>query len=197
MVNPVNADPIFMTVKAIADRDKVSQAAVSKMVKKLVAQHGLEVTRSPNGSVTGVNHVHYDQLRGKFGDSSQQRKPEPAVAEPVLPEGDTLDAARLRKLKLDTEAVRLQHNAELRRVVRRDLMEAALARLAEEISRTIDVASYADRIGAAYTKGGMHGLRLELKRATHEMRSNVANQCAGLVLAAPVEDAPLGEFDTV
>ena len=196
MVDPVNTDPIFMTVKALAERNGVSQAAISKMVRKLVASHGLEVRRNPNGSVAGVNHVHFDRLRGTFGDSAQQRLPMPAASqEPITPNGDTLDGARLLKLRIDTEAARLAHNEELRKLIRRDTLEAALVRIAEEIGRTVDLPQYADKIAAAMQRKGLHGLRLELKALTHQIRTDVSNICAGLVLAAPVLDEPLGETE--
>jgi hypothetical protein len=182
---------VYMPVAAIAHRDGVSRQAISKQVARLIEKHGLEVRRDHNGRVAGVNVVHFDKLMNRFGDSAQMRsKPQPPP-EPESPAGDTLDAARIRKLALDTELQRLNLDEQRGLLVRHDVIGESIQRLGEELARTADLTQHADGIAAAFTRAGLHGLRIELKALTARLRTDMADRCAALTLMAPEIDPPL------
>lgn len=178
-----------MTVAAIALRDGVSRQAISKQVARLIDKHGLEVERDRNNRVCGVNVVHFDKLMHRFADTAKVRRADPVASdEPVA---DTLDAARIRKLRLDTELARLNLDEQRGLLVRHDLIGEAIQRLGEELARTVDLTQYTDAIAAAFTRGGLHGLRIELKTITARTRVAMADSCAALTLSAPQIDLPL------
>jgi hypothetical protein len=189
MAKAVNTDPVWATVSVIAGERGVSVPAISKMVKRLIDQHGLEVKRAANGNVALVNRVHFDRLRGDVGDSAMQRPPRVTADEPSSAPGEhTLDGARHRAILLGNEQRRLALCEEARLLVRRDEMSAALGRMAEQLGRVVDLSQHADAISAAYSKAGLHGLRIELKRLTHSIRTEMANVCSVLQTAAPETD---------
>ena len=182
---------VYMPVAAIAQRDGVTRQAISKQVARLIEKHGLEVRRDHNGRVAGVNVVHFDKLMNRFGDSAQIRsKPQPQP-EPESPAGDTLDQARIRKLALDTELQRLNLDEQRGLLVRHDIIGESIQRLGEELARTVDLTQHADGIAAAFTRAGLHGLRIELKTLTARLRTDMADRCAALTLTAPEIDPPL------
>lgn len=157
------------------------------MVAGLTAKHGLQVRRGANGFVQAVNIVHYDRLRGTFGDSAQQRGPAPPSAPAAPPSEDTLDGARIAKLREDIERQRLDNAETIGRLVRRDAMAEAVTRLGEELAREVDITRHADRIAAAAQRG-LHALRIELKAITAEIKTGMADHCARVALVAPLTD---------
>lgn len=159
------------------------------MVAGLTSRHGLEVRRGSNGFVQAVNIVHYDRLRGTFGDSAQQR-PSAALPPGQPPSEDTLDGARLAQIRVNTENSRLNYAETVGRLVRRDAMTDAVTRLGEELARAVDFNQYADRIAAAAQRG-LPALRIELKTITAEIKTGMADHCARVALVAPVTDEPL------
>lgn len=187
------ASDVMWTVSRIAERDGISRQGVSKQVARLIAHHGLEVGRDGRGRVSGINIVHFDDLRRRFGDSS---KVAPAAApersagsEPGREPGTdaTLDGARRIKLVHETELLRLRLAEDSGQLVRMDVMAEALALLAEEIGRVVDLPQHADAIAAAAGKG-LHDLRITLKRLTTEMRGAISDRCAAIATAAPQKD---------
>ena len=62
----------MVSVGELARRDGVSKAAVSAMVKKLVAHHKLTIVRDVRGYVAMVAVEEYDDLRQRFGDPARR-----------------------------------------------------------------------------------------------------------------------------
>ncbi len=186
------ASEVMWSVTRIAERDGVSRQAISKQVARLIEHHGLDVSRDGRGRVAAVNIVHFDDLRRRFGDSGKVHEPalKPTLQESSPGGDETLDGARRLKLVLETEALRLRLAEESGQLVRMDAMGEALARLGEEIGRIIDLPQHADAIATAAAKG-LHELRIALKRMTVEMRTAVADSCAGLTQVAPQKDEAL------
>lgn len=191
------ASEVMLSVKAIAARYKVSRQAISKQVARLIEHHGLEVARDNRGRVSAVNIVHFDDLRSRFGDSSKvhaggtpERSPQPELGRE--PGSDaTLDGARRIKLVHETELLRLRLAEDSGQLVRMDLMTDALTRLGEEISRVVDLPQHADLLAAAQARGGLHELRITLKKLTTEIRTSIADHCAKVALVAPQKDEAL------
>ena len=191
-------NPIYWAATAIARRDNVSRQAVSKHIARLTADHGLDIKRSRAGRIEAVNVVDYDRLMNRYVDSAKQRpatKPSSSAAQ--TQDADTLDGQRRRLLALQSEKLRLELAEQNGLLVRADVMGASIQRLAEEITRTLDLSQHADIIANAFSSGGLHGLRIELKTLTTTMRTAIANQCAGLSLTAPTHDPALTSSETL
>jgi hypothetical protein len=186
------ASEVMWTVSRIADREGISRQAVSKQVARLIEHHSLDVSRDGRGRVSTVNIVNFDDLRRRFGDSGKAH--EPAAKAPQLKadptSDDTLDGARRLKLVYETESIRLRLAEESGQLVRMDVMTEAITRLGEEIARVVDLPQHADTIAAASARG-LHELRIALKRLTTEMRTAIADHCAGVAMAAPQKDEAL------
>lgn len=192
------ASEVMWTVSRIAERDGVTRQAISKQVARLIEHHSLDVSRDSRGRVSAVNIVHFDDLRRRFGDSGKVRsqsddRPVPQ-SEPDQPAGSdaTLDGARRIKLVYETEVLRLRLAEDAGSLLRKDLIEDGLDRLAEEIGRIVDLPQHADVIAAAAGKS-LHELRIVLKRLTLEMRTAISAHAAALAAAAPQRDAALPE----
>lgn len=190
------ASEVMLSLKAIAERDKVSRQAISKQVARLVEHHGLEVARDGRGRVCAVNIVHFDDLRARFGDSSKvshsgapDRDPPPDLP-PGRADDATLDGARRVKLVHETELLRLRLAEDSGQLIRMDVMSEALTRLAEEIGRVVDLLQHADTIAAAAGRG-LPELRLTLKRLNIETRTKIADRCDAIASAAPQKDVAL------
>lgn len=190
------ASEVMWTVSRIAERDGVTRQAISKQVARLIDHHSLDVSRDGRGRVSAVNIVHFDDLRRRFGDSGKVRgqTDERPVPEPEQSAGSdaTLDGARRIKLVYETEVLRLRLAEDAGSLLRKDLIEDGLDRLAEEIGRIVDLPQHADVIAAAAGKS-LHELRIVLKRLTLEMRTAISAQAAALAAAAPQRDAALPE----
>lgn len=191
------ASEVMWPLARIAERDSVTRQAISKQVARLIAHHGLEVARDGRGRVSAVNIVHLDDLRRRYGDSSKARPaaPEraPAPDSDIPPGSDkTLDGARRIKLVHETELLRLRLAEDAGALLRKDMVEAAADRLAEEFARMLDLTQHADVIAASAGKG-LHELRITLKRLTVEMRSAISGHAAALAESASQHDEPLPE----
>lgn len=178
-VNGAPIAPPMMSIAEIAARDGVTKPAISKAVKRLTEKHDLMVTRDGRGNVTGVNIAQYDLLRGQYGDPAHDQK-----------SGDskkpTYDDARTRQAFYDGERSRIKLALEIGDLVYRRDVELAMATAGEQIGRTIDqLAGVVDELAAAYTQGGLQGLRVKLKDLTHKARSDIAD-----ILEATAADAP-------
>lgn len=180
-------DKAILTIGAIAERDQITRQAVAKMVKTLVERHNLPVEHDRRGRVSGVDIATYDRLRGQHGQSSQVRHTSPSAASTETDDA-TVDGARRLKTIEETRLLRMKVAAEAGNTIRRDRHEEAMARLGEEIARCVDLIPFIDRLAAAHAQGDMHGLRVEVKKVTTEIRARISDACAGAALAAPERD---------
>ncbi len=180
-------DKAILTIGAIAERDQITRQAVAKMVKTLVERHNLPVEHDRRGRVSGVDIATYDRLRGQHGQSSQVRHTSPPTVSTETDDA-TVDGARRLKTIEETRLLRMKVAAEAGNTIRRDRHEEAMARLGEEIARCVDLIPFIDRLAAAHSQGDMHGLRVEVKKVTTEIRARISDACAGAALAAPERD---------
>lgn len=180
-------DKAILTIGAIAERDQITRQAVAKMVKTLVERHNLPVEHDRRGRVSGVDIATYDRLRGQHGQSSQVRHTSPPTVSTETDDA-TVDGARRLKTIEETRLLRMKVAAEAGNTIRRDRHEEAMARLGEEIARCVDLIPFIDRLAAAHSQGDMHGLRVEAKKVTTEVRARISDACAGAAMAAPERD---------
>jgi len=162
---------LMMTVAEIARRDDVTSAAVSRSVKRL-AKKGLQVTRDGNNRVTGINVAQYDTLKGQHADPAHAQAPKAKAAK----EPTTYEDARTRQALYDGELTRLKLAREVGDLVPRADVEHAMATAGHRIGNVIDnLAGSVDELAAAYTTGGLQGLRVKLKELVHKARCDVAD----------------------
>jgi DNA-binding transcriptional ArsR family regulator len=187
--------PHWKTVSELATSLGISKQAVSKHAAKLVASHGLEVARTPRGHIARINSVDFNRLRDTYGDSARQR---PAPEAPrqtsrgAEPGQTSLDGERIKALQLSSEQKRLELAEQRGLLIRHDRLGEGLQRLGEELARAVDLTQHADAIAAAAAQG-LRPLRIELKRMTIALRTDLADKCRAVAIAAPAIDQPLPE----
>ncbi len=188
MAGPVNS---ILTVKALAARDAITPAAVSKFVK----EHGVPAERDQRGRVVGIDVETWDRMRAASRDGAMARKPATQTTPPVPagPAIGSLDEARLDKLRVDTRLAQMRADEEARRLLRRDLVDEAVSRLGEEIARCIELQGHTDRLARACGGDNLKALRAELKAIVHEIQSKIADTCARMSIEAPALDPMLHE----
>lgn len=181
---------VMLSIGAIAERDGVSSAAVSRKVKELVANHGLAVERDARGRVSAVNAAEYDHLRGRFGDPSKAQGNRPAAPKLDLPQGEeSYDEALRQKTWHEAEKRRLELEELRGDLVRASKVGSAAARCAEQIVRVINrLNAQIEPMAAAVGKDGPHGLRVLVKKLINEQREEIANALQGLADAAPMNE---------
>lgn len=180
----------FVSVSALAREFGISKAAVSKAVAAYARDHGLSVQRRrDDGPVAGVNAVQFRALRARYNDTAKIRS-EPSLALPAAAPS-SLDEERRQKLVVDRSLAALRLHEEAGRLVRKDIITEALVGLGAEVVRTLDLQRFTDDIAAAIASGGVHGLRVELKKISHRLREDIAAQFEMAASLAPSGDEML------
>lgn len=165
---------IMWRIADIARRDGVSDAAVSKMVRRLAEKHALKVERDGRGRVSAVNVAHYDELRAQFADPSKQQAPHKPPPEQF--EGANYDKALAEKTTYDAERSRLRLAAEVGELVKKDEIERAMDDAGLRIGRALDqLGTQVDELAAAYDSGGLQGLRIKLRDLARQTREQIAD----------------------
>lgn len=192
---------IFATPAEVAAREGISKQAVTKLVRRLVDEHGLPVERDGRGRVVKFSLAHYDHLRGHFASSvkvaaarTDDPPPQPKSAEPT--NSSSRDEA-LRQdawLKVGREKLRLQED--IGQLVRADMLRAALTTCGREINSLIArLPNRADDLALAVSKEGVHGLRVALRRVAFEISDQIADRLSTLSAEAPATDPITIEAD--
>jgi DNA-binding MurR/RpiR family transcriptional regulator len=182
-VTAVNGTPpraVMMSVTALAARDGVSKAAISKKVKRL-RDSGLAVELDGQGRVALVNSVQYDELAKRYADPAKVQAP--AVVR-VLPEAtsESYEEARRQLTWVEAERARLKLEAEQKLYVRVEDLEVAATRIGETIVETVDqLLQQSDDLAAAVAREGIHGLRNALKKLATEMKADIADAMSVLI----------------
>jgi hypothetical protein len=191
---PLSGPPraVMWTVKAIADRDRVSKQAVSKHVQRLVASHGLAVERDGSGRISAVNVAEYDHLRGRYGDPSKAQAPrrvDPAPeavadgAEP--PANESYDEALRVKTWHEVEKRRIELDELKGDLVRKATVVDAARRFGEVTVRVIDrLPNATDELAAAMVSEGSHGLRVALRKLAGRLRAEIVRDIEAEMRAA-------------
>ncbi|KZK81781.1 hypothetical protein PsW64_02370 [Pseudovibrio sp. W64] len=203
-----DAPLVMATFVQVADRDGVSKSAVSKNVRNYADNHNLPVERDGRGRITCFSLAHYDHIRSRFSNPLKTTTKLPAVptaptsqpstegSMPAAPGADpqSLNEGKRQETWLKVLRLRLAMQEELGALVRRDLMEDALAKMGGEIKSVVSrLPNRADDLAARVTKDGVHGLRLALKDAAFEVAEEIAEAMEAAFQEAPqFDDLPEG-----
>lgn len=186
----------MLTIGEIAAREGVSAPAVSRRVKQLRAR-GLHVELDGQGRVSAVNSVQYDELRGRFDDPSKAQAPgrrgyAPGQGSAAGDGGEdrrvteSYDEALRQRTWTEAERARLKLAVEKGQLVPVDRLAEALATAGGRIVQSIDrIMMGADDIAAAVAKDGVGGVRSELKKLAHRIKSDVADALAEIAATSP------------
>lgn len=183
----------FVTVTELAKRDGVSKPAISKTVKKLVQDHGLEVTRNARGHVAGVAVVQFDHLREKYTSSVKVQASNKEKSKSISPPAaDSLDEARRKAAWLDVEKKEFERALALGKYINSEDMEASLAVCGREILKIImSLPNDIEAIAAGITKEGTHGGREVLKTIRNTMCNKIADRLEAVSEKSPQNDKAL------
>jgi phage terminase Nu1 subunit (DNA packaging protein) len=198
------APKVMWSIGQIAERDGISKQAVSKIVMKLVAQHGMPVERDGRGRVAKVALAHWDRHRGQFTNPAKkpareevQDAPDSAAAARDRLSKDSFDEARRQGEWLKVDAARIERQERLGRLVRADRLAAALEIAGREIQSVISrLPNRADDMATAVTKEGVHGLRVYLRELAFEIGTEIAKKLEAASASAPKQDEVIAEADT-
>lgn len=191
----VDATPaaVMWSVSQIAERDKISKQAVSKKVKALAADHGLQVTRDGRKRITAINVAHYDLLRERTDDPSKAQRP-PAASEnapATIPAGETYDDARRTKTWLEVERERISLGIQRGELVQRADVAQAVSDVSIEIVRIVErLPTQSDDLAAVLGRDGLHGLRVALKKLSDKMRIDIADALDALTKQQRAGEVP-------
>lgn len=171
----------MLTIGELATREGVSAPAVSRRVKQL-REKGLLVETDVQGRVTAVNSVQYDELRGRFADPSKAQAPKPLDA----PVSESYEEALRQKTWTEAERSRLRLEEDKGQLVRVDRLADALSVAGGQIVQSIDrIMASSDDLAAAVAKDGTAGVRAELKKLSHRIKTDVAEALAAIAGTVP------------
>lgn len=180
----------------VAERDRVTKQAITKLVRRLVDEHDLPVERDSRGRITRFSLAHYDHLRGEFASSARvaaARQAEPQIPSSGPSADDLLKTSRdeaLRQeawLKVGREKLRRQE--ELGQLIRADkLREALTVHGREMMAIVMRMQNKADDMALAISKEGVHGARTLFRTIAFEIGNQLADRLAQIGAQAPEHD---------
>lgn len=190
---------VMWSVAQIAERDKVSKAAVSKAAKKLIEERpDTPVQRDSQGRIMLLSLAHYDHYRQRFVNPAKAkaeiRANEPDA--PTKPEdpSSSFDEARRQSEWLKLGRERIRHQEEIGQLLRRDRVDQSLRTAGLEIQSVIKrLANKADDVALAVSKEGVHGARVLLRTIAFELGNEIADRLAKVSETAPRLDDLIGD----
>ncbi|MES0049259.1 hypothetical protein [Mesorhizobium sp. M0053] len=187
-------EEIVMAAPAdVAARDGITKQAVTKLVRRLVEEHGLPVERDGRDRIMRFSLAHYDHYRGEFASSEKiaAARKDPPSSQPENSSTSRDEALRQEAwLKVGREKLRRQEH--IGQLVRADRMREALIVCGREIQSSIArLQNKADDMAMAVSREGSHGLRVLLRDIAFEMNSEIAERLAGIVENAAEHDEAL------
>ncbi|WP_223478736.1 hypothetical protein [Oricola indica] len=188
-----DAPKVMWSIGKIAERDGISKQAVSKIVKKLVAEHDIPVDRDGRGRISAVSLAHWDHHRGQFTNPAKQPVRESTKGKP--PAADSFEEARRQNEWLRLERSRIEHQEMAGKLVRRDQLDASIEMIGREIQTIVArLPNSADDLALAVSKEGAHGLRSALRDLAFKINGQVADRLAEIAGGAPKTE-PVMEDD--
>ncbi|MBX5112700.1 hypothetical protein [Rhizobium lentis] len=190
---------VMWSVAQIAERDKISKAAVSKAAKKLLEERpDTPVQRDSQGRIMLLSLAHYDHYRQRFVNPAKA-KAEIRTSEPDAPTkpedpSSSFDEARRQSEWLKLGRERIRHQEEIGQLLRRDRVDQALRTAGLEIQSVIKrLANRADDLALAVSKEGVHGARVLLRTIAFELGNEIADRLAKVSETAPRLDDLIGD----
>ncbi|MCF1502921.1 hypothetical protein L0F51_03960 [Afifella sp. H1R] len=192
-----DAPRVMLSIGQIAEREGVSKQAISKIVKKLVDEHGVPVERDGRGRIARVSLAHFEHHRGHYTNPakrsavaavSQSANADPGSSEARSP-SDSFEEARRLNEWLKLERGRIEHLEELKQLVRADKLRDALEAIGREIQAAVNrLQNQADDLAVAVSKEGVHGARVKLRAIAFDLNEDIAARLAAIGTKAPAED---------
>jgi hypothetical protein len=183
--------PLLMQTPAeVAARDGISKQAVTKQVRKLADEKGLEVERDGRERIIKFNVAQYDHLRDKSGDPSKDQRPdspEPdAPAPAVVPDRGSYTDALTEKTRYEAERRRLDLEEQVGNLVKVAEIASAVDECGVEIVSVVRrLSNEADALCTAIARDGAHGARVELKKIETKMLGEIAALLSSLAKREP------------
>lgn len=191
-------ETIMATPAFVAERDRVTKQAVTKLVRRLVEEHGLPVERDGRDRVIRFSLPHYDNLRHQFASSekvSTARTERPAPHSEMPDSSTSRDEALRQEAWLKVAREKLRQQEEIGQLVRADRMRQALTSSGRDIQNVVSrLQNRADEMAIAVSKEGVHGLRVLLRQISAELNAEIAAKLTAAALLADELD-PLIEVD--
>ncbi|VVT15209.1 helix-turn-helix domain-containing protein [Hoeflea sp. EC-HK425] len=191
-------ETVMMTLSEIAERDGISRQAISKTVRELIAKHEIPVERDSRDRIVRVSVAHIDHYRGKFQNPAKVMASRPSVSGEKPKRGDTtasetdadsFEEARRRNEWLRYSRLKLEHDEACGKLIRAELVEAALDSLGREAQALVArLPNHADDLSVPFAKEGVHGLRLALREVAHKINLSIAEKFKEIAAAAPDKD---------
>ena len=197
MPGQVDSTLVMLSPGEIAIREGVSKQAISKTIKGLVERHDLPVERDARGRIIRVSLAHLDHLRGRYSNSAKvsagrhqsNREPDPDAA---LTDDESRDEALRRQAWLKLQRDQLDHDEEMKRLLRADKVDDAIMQSGRAIrSEIARLQNYADDLALAVSKEGTSGARMMLRKIGLELGNRVADRLGEIAETAPAGDEPL------
>jgi phage terminase Nu1 subunit (DNA packaging protein) len=195
-------DNIMVAPAHVAERDKVTKQAVTKLVRDLAEKSGLPVERDGRGRIVRFSLAHFDHLRERFASSEKVSAARTASSIASAQKPSTISAENSRDEALRQEAwlkvgrERLRQQEDAGNLVRADMLAEALARAGREIqSMVARLPNSADDLAIAVSKEGAHGLRVALREKAFEVNTKIAEVLANLAVQARDHDPAIEETE--
>jgi hypothetical protein len=191
----VMVDPGF-----VANRDRVSKQAVTKLVRQMAERNGLPIERDSRGRIARFSLAHYDHNRGQFASSARVQAARQDEGEPPTPldkaTKDSRDEALRRQAWVDLGRKQIERQETLKQLVRADRLRDGLATSGREIQSLVArLPNKADDLAMAVSREGVHGLRTMLRQIAYEMNQKIADRLAEIAEDAPATDPLLEDED--
>lgn len=196
---------VMWTIGQIAERDKVSKQAISKTVGKMRTEKGDDwIEFDGLGRVAKVSIAHYDEYRQRFVNPAKASAPirtmdERPVAETAgeieARQNESFDEARRQNEWIKNAREKLRHQEDAKLLMRADRVRAAEKMAGSEIKAIVSrLPNKADDLAATFAAGGVHALRLELRKVAVDMLDEIAKKLDEIAAAAPDEDELIGDM---
>lgn len=191
---------VMVTPGEIAARDKVSKAAVTKLVRRFVEQHDLPVERDARDRVVRFSLAHYDHIRSEFSSSEKTaaaRRDDTSKASPPVHGSQSRDEALRQEAWLKVGREKLRRQEEIGQLLRADRTRQAITVCGREIqSMVARLQNRADDMALAVGREGVHGLRVLLRQISFDLNTEIANRLEEILAGAEdhdelIEDAEL------
>ena len=204
MPGQVDSTLVMLSPGEIAKREGVSKQAISKVIKRFLDEgHDLPVERDGRGRIARLSLAHLDHLRGRYENSAkvsagrQQsvREPQPDLpwaGDDDRPGNESRDEAMRQQAWLKLRRDQLDHDEEMKKLLRADKVDEGLAQAGRAIRSEISrLQNYADDLALAVSKEGTSGARMMLRKISVEIGDKVADRLGEIARSAPEGDEPL------
>lgn len=192
------------SIREISERDNVSRQAVSKTVASIRVEKGDDwIEFDARGRVARVSVAHYDEYRQRYVNPAKASAPirqmdektYESAGEMEARQNDSFDEARRQNEWIKNARDKLRHQEDAKLLMRADRVREAEAMVGGEIKAIVSrLPNKADDLAATFAAGGVHALRLELRKVATDMLNQIASKMDGIAAAAPDEDELIGDI---